>query len=172
LQDNSYRGSLVTNVFGGGTVNTEWSFLNGYNSHPKYIKDTNSFIWYFNEQGYRTEAMHPNFGWFYNRRNINDYLGFEQFDYYENKYGEIQEQPLRDWEFFDYIIKGYEENKESGKPYLNFSVTYQNHGPYSQQKETDINYLKRKSEDVEKTYNQVNNYFSGIKSTGESIENS
>ena len=30
--------------------------------------------------------------------------------------------------------------------------------------------MKRKSEDVEKTYNQVNNYFSGIKSTGESIE--
>ena len=170
LQDNSYRGSLVTNVFGGGTVNTEWSFLTGYNSHPNYIKDTNSFIRYFNEQGYKTEAMHPNFGWFYNRRNVNDYLGFDEFDYYENKYGEIQEQPLRDCEFFDFIIKGYEENLKSEKPYLNFSVTYQNHGPYSEQKEIDWEYLKRQADDDERTYNQINNYLSGIKYTGDALK--
>lgn len=167
--NNSYSGRIVTNVFGGGTVNTEWSFLTGYNSHPDYIRNTNSFIWYFNEQGYKTEAMHPNYGWFYNRRNINDYLGFNEFDYYENKYKDIQEQPLRDLEFFDYIIEGYEDNKKTDKPYINFSVTYQNHGPYSEQKETDTEYLKRQADDVEKTYNQINNYFSGIKYTGDAL---
>ena len=170
IVNNSYNGSLVTNVFGGGTVNTEWAFLTGYNSHPKYIKDTNSFIRYFNQQGYKTEAMHPNFGWFYNRRNVNDYLGFDEFDYHENKYGEIQEQPLRDWEFFDYIIEGYEENKKSNKPYINFSVTYQNHGPYPEEKEIDTEYLKRQADDDEKTYNQINNYLSGIKYTGDALK--
>ena len=163
--NNSYSGKLVTNVFGGGTINTEWSFLTGYNSHPKYVKDTNSFMWYFKEQGYKVEAMHPNFGWFYNRRNINDYIGFQQFDYYENKYKAIQEEALMDWEFFDYIIEGYEESKKEGKPYLNFSVTYQNHGPYSAEELTAKEYLKYKSSYDEKTYNIINNYLSGIKET-------
>lgn len=165
IVDNSYSGKLITNVFGGGTINTEWSFLTGYNSHPKYIKDTNSFMWYFKEQGYKVEAMHPNFGWFYNRRNVNDYIGFDKFDYYENKYKTIQEEALMDWEFFDYIIKGYEESKKEEKPYINFSVTYQNHGPYSVEKLTDKEYLKYKSNYDEKTYNIINNYFSGIKDT-------
>ncbi len=170
IANNSYSGRLVTNVFGGGTINTEWSFLTGFNSHPKYDRDTNSLIRYFKEQGYRAEAMHPNYGWFYNRRNVNDYIGFDKFDYYENKYKDIQEQPLKDWEFFDYIIQGYEDNKESNKPYINFSVTYQNHGPYSLQNETDIEYLKHQKDDDEKTYNMINNYFSGIKSTGASLK--
>ena len=169
IVNNSYSGKLVTNVFGGGTINTEWSFLTGYNSHPKYIKQTNSFIWYLKEQGYETGAMHPNYGWFYNRRNVNNYIGFDQFDYYENKYKDIQEQPLRDEEFFDYIIRGYEDNKKTKQPYINFSVTYQNHGPYSEQKETDIEYLKRQQDDDPATYNMINNYFSGIKSTGDSL---
>src|SRR5690606_4697628 len=116
------------------------------------------------------QAMHPNFGWFYNRRNVNNYLGFQDFDYYENKYVAVGEQPLRDWEFFDYIIKDYEDNKKKDKPYMNFSVTYQNHGPYSLQKETDIDYLKRQENDHEETYNMINNYFSGIKSTGDSLK--
>ena len=52
--------------------------------------------------------MHPIYGWFYNRRNVNDYLGFQNFDYYENKYSKIQEAFLSDMEF-DYIIEGYEK---------------------------------------------------------------
>lgn len=170
IANNSYTGKLVTNVFGGGTINTEWSFLTGFNSHPSYVKDTNSLIWYFKEQGYKAEAMHPNYGWFYNRRNVNDYIGFDKFDYYENKYKDIQEESLRDREFFDYIIQGYEDNKESNKPYINFSVTYQNHGPYSLQKESDMEYLKHQQNDDEKTYNMINNYFAGIKSTGASLK--
>ena len=170
IVDNSYSGNLITNVFGGGTINTEWSFLTGYNSHPNYVKDTNSFMRYFKEQGYKVEAMHPNFGWFYNRRNVNDYIGFDQFDYYENKYKAIQEEPLMDWEFFDYIIKGYEESKEEDKPYINFSVTYQNHGPYSVEKLTDTEYLKNRSNYDEKTYNIINNYLSGIKQTDRALK--
>jgi hypothetical protein len=114
--------------------------------------------------------MHPNFGWFYNRRNVNDYIGFDQFDYYENKYKAIQEEPLMDWEFFDYIIKGYEESKEEDKPYINFSVTYQNHGPYSVEKLTDTEYLKNRSNYDEKTYNIINNYLSGIKQTDRALK--
>lgn len=166
IQEESYSGNLITNVFAGGTINTEWSYLTGINSHPpKYIRDSNSYAWYFKEQGYYTEFMHPNYGWFYNRRNVNDYLGFDNFDYYENKYEEIQNEFLDDIDFFDYIIGGYEENKQRDKPYFHFSTTYQNHGPYSEVKLTDQEFLKREPDYDERLYNIINNYFSGLYET-------
>lgn len=170
IKNESIHGNLITNVFGGDTINTERSFLTGYNSHPRYVKDTNSFIWYLNEQGYRTEATHPIYGWFYNRRNVNEYLGFQNFDYYENKYEQIQEKFFDDMEFFDYIIEGYENSKKDREPYFHFSVTYQNHGPYSPDKLTDKEYLKRKPNYDEYSYNIVNNYLSGISKTDKALK--
>lgn len=170
IQEESISGNLITNVFGGGTINTEWSYLIGLNSHPpKYVKDSNSNVWYFKDNGYKTESMHPNYGWFYNRRNVNEFIGFESFDYYENKYEAIQEDFLDDYEFFDYIIEGYEKSIEEDKPYFHFSVTYQNHGPYSDQKEVEEEYLVRKSNYDEKTYNIINNYLKGINETDKAL---
>ena len=91
---------------------------------------TNSYVWYFKEQGYNTEAFHPIYGSFYNRITAFDNLGFDNYYNYENKFSSIQESFLEDNEFFDYIIEGYENNKKTNKPYFSFSVTYQNHGPY------------------------------------------
>lgn len=170
LQEESLSGRLVTNVFAGGTVNTEWGFLNGYNSHPRYLKNTNGFPWYFKEQGYNTETMHPNYGWFYNRRNINEYIGFDNFDYYENRFEAIDTEFLNDKDFFKYVIKGYEKSKEENKPYFHFSTTYQNHGPYSDKELTGFEYLKRKNNYTNREYNYINNYLSGIKETGDAIE--
>lgn len=170
IRDESIHGKLVTNIFAGDTIKTEREFLTGYSSHPRYLSDTNSFIWYFREQGYRTEAMHPIYGWFYNRRNVNEYLGFNSFDYYENKYKEIQETFFKDMEFFDFIIEGYEKSKENNVPYLNFTVTYQNHGPYSSDKYTDTEYLEKKSNYDEATYNIINNYLRGISETDKAIK--
>jgi len=167
LQAESYHGNLITDVFGGGTVETERSFLTGYHNHPRYYKDTNSFVWYFDEQGYYTEAMHPIYGWFYNRRNVNEYLGFQNFDYYENKYSKISEYFFMDYDFFDFIIEGYEK---SNKPYFNFSVTYQNHGPYSDEYKEGNDIIEFKEGYDEKAFNIVNNYLAGIKRTDEAIE--
>jgi phosphoglycerol transferase MdoB-like AlkP superfamily enzyme len=167
LQSESYHGNLITDVFGGGTVETERSFLTGYHNHPRYYKDTNSFVWYFVEQGYYTEAMHPIYGWFYNRRNVNEYLGFNNFDYYENKYSKISEYFFMDYDFFDFIIEGYEK---STKPYFNFSVTYQNHGPYSEEYVEGNDIIEFKEGYDEKAFNIVNNYLAGIKRTDEAIE--
>ncbi|MDD2518922.1 MAG: LTA synthase family protein, partial [Bacilli bacterium] len=162
--DESYHGNIVSNVIGGGTIDTERAFLTGYFTHTKYLKNTNSFVWYLKDQGYYTEAMHPIYGWFYNRRNVNEKLGFDNYDYYENKYNKINNNFLKDDEFFDYIIQGYEENSKSEKPYFNFSVTYQNHGPYDENS-TGTEYLIRKDNFDENIYNMVNNYFTGIYNT-------
>lgn len=169
IQKESISGKLINNIFAGGTVNTERAFLTGYQHHPKYYSYTNSFVWYLREQGYRTHAMHPITGSFYNRRNINEYLGFESFDHYDNKYGQIQTAYLPDNEFFDFIIEGYQNSVKDNKPYFNFTVTYQNHGPYSTEKYTDSQFLKKEDHYDDANYNIINNYLGGIGSTDRAL---
>ncbi len=169
IQEESISGTLVTNVFGGGTVDTERSFLTGYYDFDDYSKNTNSFVKYFKDQDYETEFMHPNSGSFYKRKKINEYLGFDYFENYDNRYSEVSEDYLSDKDFFKFLIEGYEKNRSSIYPYFNLTVTYDNHGPYSDEELTKIEYLfKNKSYD-EATYNILNNYFSGIKKTDRAL---
>lgn len=173
LLEESYHGTLISNVFGGGTIDTERGFLTGYFNHNNYYKPTNSFVWYLKEQGYYTEAMHPIYGWFYNRRNVNKNIGFMNYDYLENKYNTISNDFLMDKDFLKYIIEGYENNKKRNVPYFNFTVTYQNHGPYDE-KNTGIEsdgteYITEKNSYNKKTYKLVNNYFNGINITNNAL---
>lgn len=161
IQKESISGNFVSNIFAGGTVASERSFLNGYKNHPRYLYNTNSFVRYFKEQGYYTEALHPCYGWFYNRRNINTYLGFDNFYYIENYFGKIE----KDHVLFQEIIDGYERNKSREIPYFNMTVTYQNHGPYSSGSLTDTTYLIRNDMIEDDPYYTMNNYLSGIADT-------
>ena len=77
-------GDLLTNIFAGGTVDSEWGFLTGYTQHEDLRKPTDSYVWYFREQGYHTLFHHPGYSWFYNRQNVNEYLGFEESWFTEN----------------------------------------------------------------------------------------
>ncbi len=118
--------------------------------------------------------MHPCYGWFYNRKNMNKYFGFDSFDYHENKYAAIPAYKLKtpryhdyisDYDFFDYIIEGYENAVANEEKYFNFSVTYQNHGPYPTENRADMEYLMRKDGYTDEEYNMINNYFDGIYKT-------
>lgn len=165
IQEKSISGKLVTTIFGGGTIVTERNFLTGYYDFPSFRTNTNSYVWYFKQQGYRTEAMHPIYGSFYNRASYNPNLGFDAYYNYENKFSNIQKEFLDDNDFFDYIIEGYNDSKEKGVPYFNFSVTYQNHGPYTgDEYEGKEYFFTNKNYNIE-AYNTINQYFSGIKKT-------
>lgn len=170
IEENSLYGNIVTKIFGGGTINTERNFLTGYYNLPSFRNMTNSYVWYFKEQGYNTEAFHPIYGSFYNRITAFDNLGFDNYYNYENKFSSIQESFLEDNEFFDYIIEGYENNKKTNKPYFSFSVTYQNHGPYEDYYYPDKVYYINNSGYTEETYNTVSEYFYGIKKTNDAIK--
>ena len=170
MKEEAISGYIIANIFGGGTIDTERAYLTGFSLFPNFRSRTNSFIWYLRSQGYYTEAMHPIYGWFYNRRNVNLNLGFDNFDYYENKYGNIQYTALDDIIFFEYIIEGYENNKGRQQPYFNFAVTYQNHGPYDPIKQ-DKEYLKNNGNIDEETYNLLNSYFYGIYNTDIALGN-
>ena len=170
IQDNSLTGNLVTDVFGGGTVSTERSFLTGFYDMPNLRKKVNSYVWYFKEQGYITESMHPIYGAFYNRNTTNINLGFDVYYNYENKFSSISSSFLEDYDFFDYIIEGYEEAKSENKPYFNFSVTYQNHGPYYSETYDNKEYFFENENYNEEAYNIINEYFTGIKKTNIALE--
>lgn len=172
IREESYCGELCTDIFAGGTITTERSFLTGFSNQTSFRTKTNSFVRYFFEQGYTVEGSHPCYAWFYNRTNINENLGFPTYYFYENKYAELGDGSIaQDNILFDEILDLYYEGLESGNPYFSFNVTYQNHGPYSSTKNYDDSYIKIKSEYTEEGVNIFNNYLSTIEDTTNQIYN-
>lgn len=171
LEEESYSGELVTNIFAGGTVDTERKFLTGYSMLPSLRKETNSYVKYFKEQGYYAEGSHPAYEWFYSRLFINKNLGFDNYYFYENKYGELAKGDIaRDSILLPEILSLYKQHKEnSDTPYFSFNVTYQNHGPYLETKGEGKEYLVRKDGYTDAECNIFNNYMSGVEDTGEQI---
>ncbi len=131
----------VTSTIGGGTANTEYEVLTGYNMYfcPPGVTP---FIRYVNKPkpslardladlGYRTVGMHPHVGSFYNRSIVYPNLGFQRFvtqeEFEDPRYVGYY---ISDEDYSKKIIELYEEEKEKGPLFL-FTVSIQNHGPYS-----------------------------------------
>ena len=169
IKENSLYGNIIVDIFGGGTVNTERRFITGYNAFPSFRKPTNSYARYFKEQGYIVEAMHPIYGAFYNRNTVNANLGFDTYWNYENKFGIYSGWggAADDHELYSELINRLQEINKKGNNYFNFTVTYQNHGPYSATpaEETYIENLGYSEEG----YNTFNNYLSGIKDSTDAL---
>jgi len=171
LEAESYTGNLLTNIFAGGTVNTERAFLTGFADQWNYRSNTNSYGWYFGSQGYTVEGSHPSYDWFYNRKNVNRYLGLPVYYYYENRYQELYDQGLApDGVLMPEIFRLYEENRDGeGNPYFSFNVTYQGHGPYDTESVwrgkhyTDGRYSTT-------TANIVDNYLGSVSDTAEQLQ--
>lgn len=132
LEAESYTGNLLTNIFAGGTVDTERAFLTGYADLWNFRTNTNSYGWYLTSQGYTAEGSHPSYDWFYNRRNVNAYLGVPNYYFLENHYSELSPVTIApDSILFPEIYNLYAANRDgAGEPYFSFNVTYQGHGPY------------------------------------------
>ncbi|MDR0818986.1 MAG: LTA synthase family protein [Oscillospiraceae bacterium] len=173
LEEKSYYGELVTNIFAGGTVDTEWGFLTGNSEEEHGFRgNVNSYVRYLRSQGYFAEGSHPGDDWFYNRINVNEFLGFNRYYFYQNYYDRLapNEGFASDDDFFAEITKLYEQHVTNTKvPYFSFSVTYQNHGPYnSEVKFFDKEYAAR-NDLTEENWTILNNYLSGIANTVQNI---
>lgn len=164
IKEESVSGELVTNIFAGGTIDTERSFMTGYSVLPNFRKNVPSYIRYFSEQGYYVEGSHPGYDWFYNRKNVNEYLGFDTYHFFENYYKDFTGYIIKDEIFFPALIDLYDRQEGNDKPYFSFNVTYQNHGPYSTEPRTEERFLMDQGYSVE-NYNILNNYLSGIYDT-------
>ena len=132
LEAESYTGDLVTNIFAGGTVDTERCFLTGNYQLRNFRGNANSYAWYLRQQGYTIEGSHPYHQWFYNRQNINGYLGFERYRYLEGDYDQMTQATYpEDAYLLPEIYADLQKCVEAGKPCFSFSVNVQSHGPYA-----------------------------------------
>lgn len=134
LESESYTGDLVTNIFAGGTVDTERCFLTGFSQLPAFRGNTNAYPWYFRSQGYQTTGLHPSMSWFYNRENINAHMGFEDYYFMENLFRQHTADPEATMALDDLFFPLLKEDlarRQSGAPIFSFSVSYQGHGPYT-----------------------------------------
>jgi len=169
LREENLSGELVTNIFGGNTIQSERAFLTGCIRLDNYRRNVNSYVRYFNSQGYYTDGAHPSEDWFYNRKNINRYLGFENYrfkeNYFEDKYGNgmrLDSNVLPD--IFDHV-KGAIEHGD--RPYFGFSVTYQGHGPYATTYREWGNGTYYNNPEVSEQSNYIlDNYLGSVKDTG------
>ena len=173
LAAESYTGSLLTNIFAGGTVDSERAFLTGYIQTDSYRTNTNSYVWYFRSQGYHTSGDHPCYDWFYNRVNVNSYLGFEEYRFVENFYGEMTGgQVGYDDLFFPQLLASVQEQMEQDEPLFSFSVTYQGHGPYSTTYATWSqlgDYVSLEAGYSSETAYILENYFASVANTWENL---
>lgn len=132
LEAEGYSGNLVTNIFAGGTINTERAFLTGVGiGDHDYRANTASYAWYLKSQGYQTSGDHPSSAWFYNRENVNEFLGFDQYRFTENCYGAVTgDETAWDYTLFPVLTDSIMDQLKADAPLFSFSVSYQGHGPY------------------------------------------
>lgn len=142
-RDDVLSGHIVVPNFGGGTSDTEFDALTGcstryinssqmsYNILSSNLESIPSLL---ENIGYDTLAIHPGYGWFYNRINVYNYLGFDDFQYLETSFDPTKQNKggyISDKATADSIIDNFEKHtEESDSPLFEFCVTIQNHGPY------------------------------------------
>lgn len=169
LKLDSIHGYMESPEFGGGTSNAEFELLTGHSMH--FYKP--GFMVYPNEikqpimalpsilkaQGYNTKAIHSYKGWYWNRKEVYKYLGFDEFiseEYLINP--KLKGFYVSDEYVTDIIIN---ELKNTNEPSFIFAVTMQNHGPYNDTRYQDLeqeievfNELDSESLQILKTYSQ------------------
>jgi phosphoglycerol transferase MdoB-like AlkP superfamily enzyme len=126
-------------TFGGGTIRTEFELLTGLplEAFPEvrypYLqllrKQMPGLVRTLAEHGYRTVAIHPNGGAFWNRNQAFRELGFEQFI----DGGGFADSPseglyVSDAALTDRVLA---ELQDAGPPQLIMAISIQNHAPYT-----------------------------------------
>ncbi len=139
LAKRGWSGDLNVPTFGGGTIRTEFELLTGmpldalpqvrypYLQLPR--KQMPGLVRTLAQRGYRTVAIHPNGGAFWNRNRAFRALGFERFiDGHE-----FVDSPREGWYVSDAALtdRVIAALSDEGPPQLIMAISIQNHGPYS-----------------------------------------
>ncbi|ACL77670.1 LTA synthase family protein [Ruminiclostridium cellulolyticum] len=165
-----HKGQIAAPIIGGGTANTEFEALTGmsisslspgiivYNAYLR--TETSSIASVFKDNGYSTTAIHPNYGWFYNRDKVYNYFGFDNF--YDVDSFSLSTQCkgpyISDYALVDKIV---DTLNNSNKPAFVFGVSMQNHDPYIDKYSShDVTVESTKLDSEQK--NIVGNFAQGI----------
>ena len=135
-------GIAMSSAYGGGTANSEWEFLtgntvafipNGTVAYNMYVKEgAASILDAMKLYNYKCIAYHPFEKTNYNRTEVYNIFGFDEFYGQEDYDGELVRNYVSDLSDYKNIIKMCEEN--DGRLFI-FNVTMQNHSGYD-----DANY--------------------------------
>ncbi len=168
LSDRSVSGRLLTNIFGGGTVDTEWAFLAGYSKHDEFTRPVDSYVWYLRNQGYQTFGSHMHVKDFYDRVNINRYLGFQEYWFSENHYAAYlspEKAVARSDDLLVQTLTDQLKERIQDGPCFSFSVSLQNHGPYLDTPDYERDWLGPDVVLEEDDRNILNHYLDGVSKT-------
>ena len=174
-EENAQSGHIVVPNFGGGTSDTEFEVLTGClkrslnsstTAYSLIRKEIDSLPHRLKAIGYDTLAVHPGFSWFYNRANVYNYMGFDNFIHLESFQGEEKYKGgyIADKYATDTLIEQFENHrKESDNPFFEFCVTIENHGPYDE-KYNEVEKMFDCDKDLtDKEETLLNSYFMGIR---------
>lgn len=171
-------GQVFSPEFGGMTANVEFEALTGFSNaflpygsipYQQYIRrPVPSLATFFESKGYVTKAFHPFQGWFWNRNNVYQSLGFREF-HSEDNMPAMDKRGIfaSDEDLTRFIIK---EADKTEQPFFFFAVTLQGHGPYEQNRyakntiEVDAPTLSDASTSSLATYTQ------GVKEADQSLK--
>lgn len=150
LKKSQSSGWAASSEYGGGTANVEFEALTGlsnfflnsipYTSIVPANKDTPSIVKNFNENGYKTIAMHPYNRNMYRRETVYPNLGFQEYksaDDFKNNSKIDNSKYISDESAFNEVLT---ELKNSQKPEFIHLVTMQNHMPYEENAYSEHNF--------------------------------
>jgi len=179
IREEGTSGWLLVPGYGGGTSNTEFEILTGNSmsflptgsmAYQQYVKGPlDSMASFLKNKGYSTIAIHPYEKWFWDRDEVYPYLGFEEFISDEDFVDpHIRGEFISDMEASQEIIRQYE--KRQNKPFFNYTVTMQNHGPYNDNRYGDDT-IKVKGNNLSKESIEIlQTYAEGVKDADDALK--
>lgn len=179
------KGYLTSNVYGGGTVSSEAEFLTGINT--KYCagdtliysstldRKLPSLVDYFKALDYHTTAIHPYYGYFYNRETAYENMEFDKIIFDEDmNYRDIYTQYISDESLANQIIHEYENT--DGNKFI-WAISIANHKTvlqYEVEKDEDYDFpisIELESENLSEQDREVLvSYVNGIYNAGKAYE--
>ena len=176
IDDYLLRGMVYPSVCGGGTCNSEFEFLTGssmanvkpgiYPYQNYDLSNASNLVQVFNNLGYQTVAFHPYQAENWNRINVYNSFGFQEFLSQEDMVDkEILSWTISDHSDFEKIKEIYENR---AAPLFLFNVTMQNHGGYNVPIRSDVELVS-----IEKQYSgysDVINYLTLIRESADAFK--
>ncbi|MGL4773248.1 MAG: LTA synthase family protein [Clostridium sp.] len=126
------------------------------------VRDYNSLPNILEKNGYETASIHPDKGSFWNYANALKGIGYDNFiDFYSFDAVDLIGLGISDESYFDQVVPMLEELKE---PFLGYTITLTNHGPFDLPDE-----LRKLNLDAELGANELGGYFESVRYTDDQI---
>ena len=182
IKKSQSSGWAASSEYGGGTANVEFEALTGlsnfflnsipYTSIVPANKDTPSIVKNFNENGYKTIAMHPYNRNMYRREVVYPNLGFQEYrsaDDFKNNSRIDNSKYISDESTFNEVLA---ELKNSQKPEFIHLVTMQNHMPYEENAYSEHNFsVNAKNGANPENAKTIQAYLEGISHSDKAMKN-